>query len=119
MKNKQNNDHTPFSEACLKILAEFPVAIGVAYNVLDCGCALLCGMTAAGDPVGALQHISGQPIKKGARIPICLKCKKDNGFNRVVWEGIYWPGSQQEWPDKDIRIAIGREAFGPGYREAE
>ena len=119
MKKKQDNTDTPFNEACQKILAEFPIAIGVAYKVLDCGCALLCGMSTGGDPIGALQHISGQPITKGARLPICLKCRKDSGLDRVVWEGIYWPGSQQEWPDKDIRIAIGREVFGPGYREAE
>ena len=119
MGKEQPNGNTSFTEACQDILAEFPLAIGVAYKILDCGCALLCGMSAGGDPVGVLQHISGQPIKKGARAPICLKCKKDNGLNRVVWEGIYWPGSQQEWPDKEIRIAIGREVFGPGYREPE
>ena len=110
---------TPFSEACLSILADHPVAIGVAYKVLDCGCALLCGMSAGGDPIGDLQHISGQPIKKGARIPICLKCRKDTGSDRVVWEGIYWPGSQQEWPDKDRRVSIGRNVFGSGYMEPE
>jgi hypothetical protein len=119
MGKSQDNADTPFSEACQRILAEYPLAIGVAYKVLDCGCALLCGMTAGGDPVGALQHISGQPIKKGGRLPICLKCKIDNGLSRVVWEGLYWPGSQQEWPDKDIRLSIGREVFGPGYREPE
>ena len=75
MKKNQDNSDTPFSEACQKILAAFPLAIGVAYKVLDCGCALLCGMSAGGDPIGTLQHISGQPIKKGARLPICLKCK--------------------------------------------
>jgi len=117
-KGKHNTD-TPFSETCQGILAEYPVAIGVAYKVLDCGCALLCGMSAGGDPIGALQHISGQPIKKRARIPICLKCRKDNGLDRVVWEGIYWPGSQQEWPEKNLRVSIGRKVFGPGYMEPE
>jgi hypothetical protein len=119
MGKQQSNRNTSFNEACQKILTEFPDAIGVAYKILDCGCAVLCGMTAAGDPVGVLHHISGQPIKKGARAPICLKCKRDDGLSRVVWEGIYWPGSQQEWPDKEIRQAIGREVFGPGYREPE
>ena len=119
MKKDNFNANTPFSETCRSILAEHPVAIGVAYKVLDCGCALLCGMSAGGDPVGPLQHISGQPIKKRARIPICLKCRKDKGLDRVVWEGIYWPGSQQEWPEKDLRVSIGRKVFGSGYMEPE
>ena len=119
MKKEKHQTDTPFSEACQKILAEFPLAIGVAYKVLDCGCALLCGMSAGGDPIGTLQHISGQPIKKGARLPICLKCKKDNGLDRVVWEGIYWPGSPPEWPEKDLRVSIGRKVFGSGYMEPE
>jgi len=37
----------------------------------------------------------------------------------VVWDGIYWPGSQSEWPDKNLRISIGRKIFGPGYMEPE
>jgi hypothetical protein len=119
MKKNKDNSETPFSEACQKILDTHPVAIGVAYKVLDCGCALLCGMSAGGDPIGNLQHISGQPIKKGARIPICLKCRQDSGLDRVIWEGIYWPGSQQEWPEKDLRVSIGCKVFGPGYMEPE
>ena len=70
------------------------------------------------DHVGILEHISGQPLKKTSG-PICLKCKKDSGLDRVVWEGIYWPGTQPEWPDKDLRILIGREVFGPGYAEPD
>ena len=119
MTANESTPYSPFNEACRYILYENPEAIGVAYKVLNCGCALICGASAGGDPVGSLHRISGQPINKGRRPPICLKCRKDNGLDRVVWEGIYWPGSQSEWPDKDLRISIGREVFGPGYMEPE
>ena len=119
MEDIKKNQVSPFNEACRNILFEHPDAIGVAYKVLDCGCALLCGTSAGGDPAGSLQHISGQPVKRRTASPICLKCKKDNGLGRVVWDGIYWPGSQSEWPEKDLRISIGRKIFGPGYMEPE
>ena len=119
MTDDRSTHHSPFNEACHKILYKHPEAIGVAYKVLDCGCALICGATAGGEPIGALHHISGQPIKRGNKSPICLKCRKDKGFERVVWEGVYWPGSQSEWPDKDLRISIGRKIFGNGYIEPE
>ncbi|UCD78490.1 MAG: hypothetical protein JSW26_24260 [Desulfobacterales bacterium] len=119
MTANESTQYSPFNEACQYILYENPAAIGVAYKVLNCGCALICGTSAGGDPVGKLHHISGQAVKKGKRPPICLKCRKDNGLDRVVWEGIYWPGAQSEWPDKDLRISIGRKVFGPGYMEPE
>ena len=119
MEDIEKNQASPFNEACRNILLEHPDAIGVAYRVLDCGCALLCGTSAGGEPTGTLQHISGQPIKKRITPPICLKCKKDDGLGRVVWDGIYWPGSQSEWPEKELRISIGQKIFGPGYMEPE
>ena len=119
MEDIKNTEISPFNKACHDILTERPEAIGVAYKILDCGCALLCGTSSGGDPIGILQHISGQPIKKGNALTICLKCKKDNGLDRVVWDGIYWPGAQSEWPEKDLRISIGRKIFGSGYIEPE
>jgi hypothetical protein len=119
MKDQHTTQLTPFNEACHSILATYPEAIGVAYKVLDCGCALLCGVSSRSEPVGVLQHISGQPPKKTKSPPICLKCKRDNGLKRVVWEGIYWPGAQREWPEKQLRMAIGRNVFGLGYMEPE
>lgn len=119
MEFKSNTHLSPFNDACQTILFDRPEAIGVAYKVLDCGCALLCGVSAGGDPLGNLQHVSGQPVKKGIKTPTCLKCRKDDGLDRVVWNGIYWPGSQREWPDKDLRLSIGRKVFGPGYMEPE
>jgi hypothetical protein len=108
-----------FDTVCRTILTDYPDAIGVAYKVLDCGCSLLCGVSAQGSPMGPLRHTSGQPQRKGIKSPICLKCKIDNGLKRVVWEGVYWPGDESEKPDKDLRLSIGRKVFGPGYFEAD
>jgi hypothetical protein len=108
-----------FEQVCHQIMGEYPQAIGVAYKVLDCGCSLLCGVSVQGNPVGEMHHTSGQPVRKGIKPPICLKCKLDNGLKRVVWEGIFWPGDENEKPDKEIRLFIGREVFGPGYFEAD
>lgn len=119
MEPKRNISANPFNEACWQILTEHPAAIGVAYKVLDCGCSLLCGISVTGDPLGALRHIPGHPERKGAKTPICLRCKMDNGLKRVVWEGIYWPGSESEQPDKAFRISIGRKVFGTGYLEPD
>ena len=119
MEFKPEDQLTPFDEACQTILFDRPEAIGVAYKILDCGCALLCGVSAGGDPVGTLRHISGHIARKGTQPPTCLKCRKDNGLERVVWNGIYWPGSQHEWPDKELRFSIGRKVFGPIYMERE
>ena len=119
MENNKRTRSNPFNETCQKILFEHPEAIGIAYKVLDCGCTLLCGVSALADPVGHLLHISNQPVIRGKTPPICLKCKKDNGLERVVWEGIYWPGTESEWPEKELRIAIGKNVFGSGYMEPD
>lgn len=119
MTDNKRTQYSPFNEACQGILLDHPEAIGVAYKVLNCGCALICGATAGGEPIGTLHQISGQPVNRGSKSPICLKCRKDNGLDRVVWQGIYWPGPQREWPDKDLRIIIGRKIFGNGYMEPE
>ncbi len=118
---QENKEFTSnhFERACRNILVDYPDTIGVAYKVLDCGCTLLCGFSAQGNPVGTLLHIAGQPERKGIKPPICLKCKIDNGLKRVVWEGIYWPGNENEKPDKEFRLLIGRQVFGTGYFEPD
>jgi hypothetical protein len=119
MPEKTNFRSTAFDAVCQTILSEQPEAIGVAFKFLDCGCSLLCGVSAQGDPLGELVHVSGQPAKKGKKAPICFTCRKDGGLERVIWEGIHWPGDETELPDKDLRLAIGRNVFGPGYIEPD
>jgi hypothetical protein len=108
-----------FNRACEGILGAHPQSIGVAYKILDCGCALICGVSGRGEPVGYLQHVSGQPPDSGGSPPECLSCRRNAGLERVVWEGIYWPQDTARLPDKAYRIAIGRKVFGPGYIEAD
>ncbi len=119
MEEKTNFRSTAFDGACRTILTAYPEAIGVAFKFLDCGCSLLCGVSAQGNPVGELIHVSGQPARKGKKPPICFKCKKDDGMERVIWEGIHWPGDESELPDKELRLSIGRNVFGPGYIEPD
>jgi hypothetical protein len=119
MEEKTNFRSTAFDAACQTIFIEQPEAIGVAFKFLDCGCSRLCGVSAQGDPLGELVHVSGQPARKGKKPPICFTCKKDSGFERVIWEGIHWPGDESELPDKELRLLIGRSVFGPGYIEPD
>ncbi len=107
----------PFHEACQRIFLENPEAIGVAYKGLNCGCALVCGVSAMGEPVGSLARVSGQPSGIGLGPPICLMCKKDSGLERVVMQGIHWPGEENEAPEKKLRLFIGEKVFGPDYSE--
>lgn len=107
----------PFHDACERIFSDHPEAIGVAYKGLDCGCALVCAVSAKGDPVGSLVHVSGQPSGPGLGPPICLMCKKDSGLDRVVMQGVHWPGEESERPEEKLRLFIGEKVFGPGYSE--
>jgi hypothetical protein len=116
MKIDERRDANAVEAACLEIILDHPEAIGVAYKGLDCGCALICGVSAKGQPLGAMRHVSGQPASPGGRPPICLRCKMDDGLaRRVIAEGIYWPGGRDELPDPDLRLRIGRQVFGEGY----
>lgn len=119
MKTSPNRQpDTDFESACMQILHEHPEAIGVAYKGLDCGCALLCGVSAKARPLGPLQHVSGQSGTEKNKRPICLMCKMDDGLQeRVVREGIFWPGTAGEKPDRELRDRIGKQVFGPDYRE--
>jgi len=110
-------NNNAFRETCQQILDEHAEVIGIAFKWLDCGCSLVCGVSAKGDPIGALIHISGQPVKKDRRPVICLKCKRDSGLDRVVWQGIHWPGDKNELPERGLRLSIGRKVFGEAYSE--
>ena len=112
MTAKDHDD--PFAQACREVFACHPDAIGVAYKGLDCGCSLLCGVDARGAPVGRMIHV-GTRSRAGA--PVCLACKRDNPWGRVVREGLVWPGSPAEHPEPEVRATIGRTVFGPDYSE--
>lgn len=109
------NVDDPFEHACRQVLAKYPEAIGVAYKGLDCGCSLLCGVSAHGAPVGDLVHVPAH--SRGANAPVCLSCKRGSPWERVVREGLVWPGTPGERPSEELRTAIGRAVFGPNYTE--
>lgn len=117
MNQADRFEQSEFNLACGRLLSTAPESIGVAYQILDCGCAYLCAVSAEGDPLGELVHISGNAGKSGA--PICFKCKVDNSFKRTVWQGIYWPGERSDWPSRVVRVSIGQTVFGPMYIEAD
>ena len=117
MGKPPNQNTTPFDDACYRILIQHPEAMGVAFKWLDCGCSLICGVNAKGDPAGSLVHVSAQASADAVRSHPCPQCRKDNGLNRVVWQGIHWPGKPEEYPDRALRLLIGRKVFGPGYSE--
>jgi hypothetical protein len=75
MEEKTNFRSTAFDGACRTILTTYPQAIGVAFKFLDCGCSLLCGVSAQGNPIGEMIHVSGQPAKK-----------------TTVWSGLFGRG---------------------------
>lgn len=117
MPVKNHHEQNAFLLACRRILDNHPQAIGVAFKWLDCGCSLLCGVSSRGDPVGRLVHVSGQPAGQSRHRPVCLQCRRDGGLSRVVWQGIHWPGAEDELPERALRLEIGRKVFGPGYTE--
>lgn len=117
MSQEDRYEHSEFNLACQRLLGDNPSAIGVAYQILDCGCAYLCSVSAAGEPVGQMVHIAGQVGPGGAAV--CFKCKLDGSFKRSVWQGIYWPGERSRWPERRLRVSIGRAVFGPTYMEAD
>ena len=113
----QNAEENAFKGTCRQIFHDYPDAIGVAYKGLDCGCSLMCGVSGQGYPVGALVHVPGGSHDSGAEALVCLACKRDDGLQRVVNQGIVWPGTENEWPDASLRNAIGQAVFGPEYVE--
>ncbi|HQN20492.1 MAG TPA: hypothetical protein PKV86_15175, partial [Syntrophobacteraceae bacterium] len=54
-----------------------PIAIGVAYLVLDCGCMQGGPFDENGDQAGPLEHFLTQ--SEGDSIKICAECMKDGG----------------------------------------
>ena len=111
-------EQNQFEMACTQVVLDDPEAIGVAYKGLDCGCALVCGVSVRGEPLGGLRYVSGQPMPAIGKRPVCLKCKQDDGLRgRVVREGIFWPGADHERPELELRNRIGKTVFGASYQE--
>lgn len=103
---------------CNRLVMKHPDAIGMAMIELDCGCVNICGVSIRGEPVGLINAIvMGSEEDKTS--PICSRCLASKGriSGRVVNQRIIWPGDEQEQPDRDLRLFIGRKVFGEDYLE--
>ena len=63
MTIRNESSRNAFLQNCQQILTRHPEAIGVAFKWLDCGCALLCGVSAKGEPVDL-------PLEANAQDPV-------------------------------------------------
>jgi len=104
------------NRVCMDIIKTHPETIGVALLALDCGCVKVCGISAKGEPVGEMTGVTRDHANRPG-VTICLVCRKKKWMNRVIRREIYWPGSEDERPDKKLRIKIGRRVFGPDHTE--
>ena len=119
MKEPADHSFRALKEICNRIAMKNPAAIGMATIELDCGCINVCGVSFQGEPVGSIMNIpANQESANDIRL-ICFKCLEMEGeiTNRIVNQGLIWPGDENEIPEEETRLHIGREVFGPGYTE--
>jgi len=96
----------------MKILKKNPEAIAVTFAELDCGCMMVGGTSANGDPVGSagLIHIASET---NDGIFICSKCNiidKDL-IDRIIRQGIMWKKGNSEKPNEKQRNAIRKKVY--------
>jgi len=119
MKKPTGHSFNALKEICDRIVMKHPEAIGMVTIELDCGCINVCGVTFKGEPVGSMMSIPAHQETENDNSLVCFKCleKKSKITNRIVNQGLIWPGEENEIPAEEIRLYIGREVFGHGYSE--
>ena len=119
MKEPVGHSFKALKVICNRIIMNHPDAIGMATIELDCGCINVCGMSAKGEPLGSIMSIPAHQEAGKDNSLICFKCleKKGGITNRIVNQGIIWPGDESEAPEEEIRQYLGQKVFGPGYLE--
>ena len=119
MKEPAGHSFKALKDICHKIVMKHPDAIGMATIELDCGCINFCGVSFNGEPVGSIFSIPANQEAENDNSLICFKCleKKGGITERIVNQGLIWPGDENEIPEEEIRLHIGREVFGPGFSE--
>jgi len=87
---------------------------------LDCGCIHVSGVSFTGAPVGIMENYT-QDLRPDDTGPVCIRCAGAGGplSDRIVKKELIWPGKESERPDVELRELIGREVFGPDYREPD
>ena len=106
-------------DICNRLVLRHPEAVGMAVIELECGCMDICGVSIRGEPVGSIKTITLGQQAGGAQSPICNRCLAEKGriSGRVVHQRMIWPGGEQELPDRELRLFIGKEVFGQHYSE--
>jgi len=119
MKKPAGHSLKALKEICNRLVMKHPDAICMATIELDCGCVNVCGVSVKGEPVGSIKSILAHQETENDNSLVCFKCleKKDGITDRIVNQGLIWPGDENEIPAEAIRLYIGREVFGPGYSE--
>lgn len=108
-------------QICHRMVMTHPEAICMAVIELDCGCLHMCGTSAIGQPVGALESYTRTLEFESGRGPVCMACARAAGKlrGRIIGRHLVWPGDEDEKPDVELRNLIGREVFGPTYEEPD
>jgi hypothetical protein len=119
MKEPAAHRFKTLKKICHRIVMKHPDAIGMATIELDCGCINVCGVSSNGKPVGSIMNIPAHQETDNDNSLICYKCfeKKRGITDRIVNQLLIWPGGENEIPEEEIRLYIGRSVFGPGYLE--
>ena len=119
MKEPAGHSFKALKEICDRVVIKHPEAIGMATIELDCGCINVCGVSFKGEPVGSIMSIPAHQETENNGSLVCFKCleKKSEITDRIINQGLIWPGGENEIPAKEIRFYIGQEVFGPDYSE--
>ena len=106
-------------DICNRLVLKQPDAVGMAMIELDCGCIDICGVSIWGEPVGSIKTIALGQETGEEDSPICSQCLESKGrvSGRIDNQRMIWPGHEDERPDRDLRIFIGRRVFGDDYTE--
>ncbi len=119
MKEPAGHNFKALKEVCNRIVMKHADAIGMATIELDCGCINVCGVSFKGEPVGEMMSIPAHQKPENDNQLVCFKCleKKSEMKDRIINQGLIWPGDADEMPAEEIRLIIGQEVFGPDYSE--
>lgn len=121
MAEMESERQKALKKRCNEIIMSHQEAICMAVIELDCGCTNVCGVSFTGAPVGPVETLSGSWWEEEDDPPVCIQCAGAGKplKDRIVRQGLIWPGDENEVPDIELRNLIGREVFGPDYSESD
>ena len=119
MKEPVCHSFSTLKEICNRIVMKHPEAVGMATIELDCGCINVCGVSFRGDPVGSIMNIPAHQETDAENNIVCFRCleEKNRITDRIINQGLIWPGDSDDIPEDEFRITIGQRVFGSDYSE--